>query len=115
MPVHTMALSPSCNRLIEPLYKDCKSDHQMLAALMGEGDSSGLEIVQGYWEDQYSGERFRKILEEIAVRWLCSEKRSRTCIGLCELSSPCGFNAIGRIRTRNHVPPGPHHLGWTIR
>ena len=44
--------------LIEPLYKDCKSDHQMLAALMGEGDSTGLEIVQGYWEDQYTGSDF---------------------------------------------------------
>ncbi|HEY54534.1 MAG TPA: TAT-variant-translocated molybdopterin oxidoreductase [Caldilineae bacterium] len=38
--------------LIEPLYADAKSAHELLAGLMGEVDATSHDIVQAYWKNQ---------------------------------------------------------------
>ncbi|NOZ71387.1 MAG: TAT-variant-translocated molybdopterin oxidoreductase [Chloroflexi bacterium] len=38
--------------LISPLYPASKSEHEVLAALLGEADSSNHEIVRTYWQEQ---------------------------------------------------------------
>jgi MoCo/4Fe-4S cofactor protein with predicted Tat translocation signal len=43
--------------LIEPLY-DSRSAHELLAALLGQADRSGHDIVQAYWAGQNSPEDF---------------------------------------------------------
>jgi len=43
--------------LIAPLY-DGKSSYELLAALLGQPEQSGRDIVQHYWRNQYQGENF---------------------------------------------------------
>jgi molybdopterin-containing oxidoreductase family iron-sulfur binding subunit len=43
--------------LIEPLY-DSRSAHQLLAALLGQADSSDNELARTYWESQANTEDF---------------------------------------------------------
>jgi len=43
--------------LIAPLYNG-KSAHELLAALMGDPDPSGYDIVRSYWQKQHSGSDF---------------------------------------------------------
>ncbi len=43
--------------LIEPLYGG-KSAHELLAAMRGEPDASGYEIVREYWRGQHRGDDF---------------------------------------------------------
>lgn len=56
--------------LIAPLYIS-KSFHEVLAALMGQPDAVGYDIVRKYWESQYSGSDFeyfwRKTLHDGVV------------------------------------------------
>jgi molybdopterin-containing oxidoreductase family iron-sulfur binding subunit len=43
--------------LIAPLY-DGKSSYELLAALLGQPEQSGRDIVQQYWRSQYQGDNF---------------------------------------------------------
>jgi molybdopterin-containing oxidoreductase family iron-sulfur binding subunit len=43
--------------LIEPLY-DSRSAHQLLAALLGQADASGYDLVRSHWEGQRGGDDF---------------------------------------------------------
>jgi MoCo/4Fe-4S cofactor protein with predicted Tat translocation signal len=45
--------------LIMPLY-DGKSAHELLAALAGQPDRSGYDIVRDYWKSQKTGEDFER-------------------------------------------------------
>jgi MoCo/4Fe-4S cofactor protein with predicted Tat translocation signal len=52
--------------LIAPLYQG-RSAHQVLAALMGNHDVSGLDVVQTYWREQWSQQNAGEA--EFAARW----------------------------------------------
>jgi MoCo/4Fe-4S cofactor protein with predicted Tat translocation signal len=46
--------------LIEPLYQG-KSDHELLAALMGQPNANGYDLVRQYWQNQIGSENFEAI------------------------------------------------------
>ncbi len=45
--------------MIEPLYQS-KSDYELMAALLGQPDATGHEIVKGYWQAHANAEDFDK-------------------------------------------------------
>ncbi len=45
--------------MIEPLYQS-KSDYELMAALLGQPDATGHDIVKGYWQEHANAEDFDK-------------------------------------------------------
>ena len=52
--------------LIAPLYAG-KSAHELVAALSGQGDTSGHDIVQAYWKKQHPAADFDMYLAQVAA------------------------------------------------
>ena len=45
--------------LIEPLY-DGKSEHEVIAALLGKGDAAGYDLVRATWQDRFGTDAFEE-------------------------------------------------------
>jgi molybdopterin-containing oxidoreductase family iron-sulfur binding subunit len=52
--------------LIHPLYAS-KSPHELLAALLGEGDRAGYDIVREYWQKRTGSANFQRLWHQILV------------------------------------------------
>ena len=99
--------------LIAPLYQG-RSRHQLLAAMLGRGDASPYDLVRDYWRGRNLSEDFeafwRTSLHDgivpgtaLPVRTLTPRTVSRS------------RDAIGGLRLRSPVPPGPHDPRWALR
>lgn len=49
--------------VIEPLYGG-HSAHELIAALQGQGNASGLDLVRGFWQPVLTGENFELVWRE---------------------------------------------------
>ncbi|MFN8454467.1 MAG: TAT-variant-translocated molybdopterin oxidoreductase [Anaerolineae bacterium] len=58
--------------LIAPLY-DSRSIHQVVAALLGQADPSGHDVVRGYWESQPSGGDFNQFWQTTLIKGVMAD------------------------------------------
>ena len=86
--------------LIAPLY-DGKSANEVVALLTGQTQVMGHPVVQDYWRSKHTGGGFRRILAEIAARWLHRRNCVQSETGHCESRFRCR-QPIRAERRREH-------------
>jgi MoCo/4Fe-4S cofactor protein with predicted Tat translocation signal len=77
--------------VIEPLY-GAKSPYELVAAMLGQGDASGFDLVQKYWQGQLKSDNFNRDWRAIQSTGLVPGSASKP-IGTVPQIAPAALNA----------------------
>ena len=91
--------------VIEPLYGG-KSPYELVAALLGQGDAKGYDLVRGYWQKQMQGGNFERDWRDLLGKGLVANMPAQAAQNLPQV----GADAFSGGR----IAAAPRPAGWRL-